>query len=207
MFPILSRLRRIARLTFAAIGLLYLTVSASPLVNWWARLLAGRWEDPGGDVLIVLSGGMQGDGLISESSYWRSVYAVRLYRSGAVHRILISGGPTRQPISTSMRDFLVGSGVPREAISVETDSSSTHESAVTLARLLHDTTGRKVLLTSDYHMFRAHRALSKAGLDVEPHPIPDAMKRASRWNGRWPAFLDLCAESVKTAYYFVRGWI
>lgn len=37
-----------------------------------------------------------------------------------------------------------------------------------------------VLLTSDYHMFRARRMFEKAGLKVVPMPIPDGLKRATR---------------------------
>ena len=64
-----------------------------------------------------------------------------------------------------------------------------------------------MLLTSDYHMFRAHRAFKKAGLEVLPKPFPDARKRASEWTGRWPAFLDLVEETLKIGYYYARGWI
>jgi uncharacterized SAM-binding protein YcdF (DUF218 family) len=67
--------------------------------------------------------------------------------------------------------------------------------------------GKKVLLTSDYHMFRAFRAFRKTGLQVEPRPFPDAYKRINKWNLRWPVFLDLCLEASKTGYYRMRGWI
>ena len=78
------RVRRLATRIFACIGLLYATVSATPLVNWWAAGLAGRWEDPIGDTLIVLGGSMLEDGIIGESSYLRSMYAIRAYRAGAI---------------------------------------------------------------------------------------------------------------------------
>jgi uncharacterized SAM-binding protein YcdF (DUF218 family) len=204
---IASRARRTGGAALAALGLLYVTVSATPLVDWWARALAGRWEDPGGDVLIVLGGGQFEDGIVSESSYLRSVYAVRAFRSGAIQRILVSGGPPQHPVSAAMRDFMAGSGVPREIITLETQSDSTRENALATARILNRDSGRKVLLTSDYHMFRAARSFAKAGLAVRPRPVPDAIKRAARWPGRWPAFLDLCLESAKIAYYAIRGWI
>ena len=65
----------------------------------------------------------------------------------------------------------------------------------------------KVLLTSDYHMYRAHRVFAKQGIQVEPRPIPDVLKRGAGWRGRWPAFLDLLTESAKILYYRARGWI
>jgi len=53
-----------------------------------------------------------------------------------------------------------------------------------------------VLLTSDYHMFRARRMFEKAGLKVVPMPIPDGLKRATRLTLRWWVFLDLVRESA-----------
>ena len=63
-----------------------------------------------------------------------------------------------------------------------------------------------MLLTSDYHMFRARRAFRKAGLEVEPRPFPDADKRLNNWRARWQVVLDLGVETVKIVYYRVRGW-
>ena len=106
-----------------------------------------------------------------------------------------------------MQDFLRCHGIPAEAIVLEPKSTSTRENALFTKDLLAAEPGTKVLLTSDYHMFRAHRAFLKAGLMVEPRPIPDVRKRSTRWRGRWPAFLDLMQEYCKIAYYRARGWI
>lgn len=187
-------------------GLLTLIVMFTPLVPWWARQLGGAWNDPAGEVLIVLGGSGLEDGVIGESSYWRSVYAVRAYRQGGFGQVVVSGGG-RYHVGVAMRDFLVSEGVPTDRIQVEAHSTSTHENAVFVKQLLGNTTSRKVLLTSDYHMFRAHRAFAKAGLDVVPRPFPDAIKRSASRPERWPLFFDLCTETVKTAYYFARRWI
>ena len=106
-----------------------------------------------------------------------------------------------------MRRPSIAEGVPAEILVTEEASQSTHENALNTARLLAGDNASKVLLTSDYHMFRAVRAFRKAGMNVLPQPIPDARKRATRWLPRWPAFLDEAAESAKIVYYFVRGWI
>jgi uncharacterized SAM-binding protein YcdF (DUF218 family) len=90
---------------------------------------------------------------------------------------------------------------------VESNSRTTRENALDCAKLVASDPGRKVLLTSDFHMFRAVRCFRKVGLKVEPRPIPDAGKRASGFAMRWSAFLDLTVETTKIGYYFVRGWI
>lgn len=192
----------------ACVGLLVVLITVTPLVSWWAGALAGPWKDPNGDVLIVLGGSLLMDGVIGRDSYWRSTYAALTWADGTFQRVIVSGGGTPGgSIAGPMRDFLEYSGVPRTAIQVEARSQNTHENALYVKELLAGISGQKVLLTSDYHMFRAYRAFRKAGLDVQPRPFPDARKRASTWTGRWPAFLELAEETVKIAYYYLRGWI
>jgi uncharacterized SAM-binding protein YcdF (DUF218 family) len=204
----MRRLGRYVTRALAAIGFLYIFVSATPIDGWWIRYLAGPWNDPKGDVLIVLGADSVKD-VIGAASYWRSVYAVRVWRDGGFREIIVSGGPGGGDVTTSeqMRAFMVSQGVPAAAIHIETESRSTRENAL-YSKVLTDTTpGRKILLTSDFHMFRAYRVFRKAGIELEPRPIPDAGKQIGSWQNRWPVFVNLCAETVKIGYYFARGWI
>jgi uncharacterized SAM-binding protein YcdF (DUF218 family) len=106
-----------------------------------------------------------------------------------------------------MKDFLISGGVPASAIVVEGRSRSTRENALYTKPILTALPGRKVLLTSDYHMFRARLVFRKVGIEVIGRPIPDVRKRAVHLSGRWGAFLDLCVETIKLGGYAVRGWI
>lgn len=193
------------RRILAAIGALLLIVTFTPLVKWWAALLAGRWDDQQGEVLIVLAS--DGDaGMVGEFSYWRAAYAVWTWKQGNNWKEMIvsGGGGTAE----SMRDFVLSHGIPGYAVRVEGRSGSTHENALfTAAMLPAADTRKKVLLTSDYHMFRAVRAFRKAGLNVTPLPVPDAGKRAGNYAMRWPVFFGLAMETVKIGGYLVRGWI
>jgi uncharacterized SAM-binding protein YcdF (DUF218 family) len=202
----LRRLRNLLIALLAATGLLVTTVMFTPLVPWWARKLAGPMDDPTGQILIVLGGSALEDGIIGQSSYWRSVYALRAYRKTPFLKIIVSGGGSFHPADL-MRDFLVASGVPADRITVEDHSLSTRENAVYTKQLITANNERLVLLTSDYHMYRALRVFQKVGLQVAPRPFPDIVKRSSSLTERWPAFFELCEESVKTAYYWARGWI
>lgn len=191
-----------------AVGFIFVLVTVTPLVRWWARALAGDWTSPGGDILIVLGGSILDDGSIGQSSYWRSLYAARTFKEGGFRQVIITGGGTSAtPIAAPMRDFIVCLGVPRDVVQVETGSSNTRENALLTSRLLASSAGRKVLLTSDYHMFRAYRAFRKAGLDVAPRPLPEVTKAANCWLCRWQIFITLMTESSKIAYYYARGWI
>jgi uncharacterized SAM-binding protein YcdF (DUF218 family) len=210
---LLSGLWRALRAVAAGIGFLYLIVSATPLVKWWARALAGPWHDPKGDVLIVLTGSVLDERTIGMNSYWRAVYAAHAFVDDGFREMIISGGGLeRTPIAVPMREFVTCLGVPAAAVRLEITSTDTHESAVYLADLIRRTERasvkrRIVLLSSDYHMYRAWRVFRKAGLDTLPRPLPDAGKRASAWWERWTVFIDLVKETAKIGYYWARDWM
>jgi uncharacterized SAM-binding protein YcdF (DUF218 family) len=191
-----------------SIGSIVLVVTFTPLVSWWGTLLAGSWTDPKGDVLIVLGGSSSSGGVMGYSSYLRSEYASWAYRDGGFHQIILSGGGSPIPIAAAMKDFLQCHGVPADVMQLESRSSSTRENALyTKVLLAGASSGSLVLLTSDFHMFRAKRAFDKVGIHVLPRPIPDVRKRGTSFVARWGAFIDLLEESGKIMYYWARGWI
>jgi uncharacterized SAM-binding protein YcdF (DUF218 family) len=106
-----------------------------------------------------------------------------------------------------MKTFMASQGIPANQIAVESRSTSTRENALFTASIVAPMPGPKVLLTSDFHIFRSVRAFRKAGVEVTPLPFPYGIKRSNIWLDRWPVFLDLCMESVKIVYYKIRGWI
>jgi uncharacterized SAM-binding protein YcdF (DUF218 family) len=199
----LALLWRICVRICAVIGVIFLLVTFTPFVAWYGQKLAGPWNDPEGDTLVVLAGGSLDENFPAESTLVRCLYALRAYRGGHFRKVVVAG----LGAGSQIRDLLACQGVPAEALVVESASRSTRENAVNTARLLAGDTGSTVLLTSDYHMFRAARAFRKAGLRVLPRPIPDAGKRAATRLRRWPAFLDEMVETVKILYYTARRWI
>src|SRR2546421_9495290 len=204
----LRQIKTAALRGLALVGLAAVIAMVTPLDSCWAGKLAGRWDDPAGDILIVLGGSVLDDGQIGGSSYWRCMYAARAYREGAFKQVVVTGGGRDAvPIAESMKSFMVYLGVPAPVIEVEPHSMSTRENALFVKRMMAGREGRKVLLTSDYHMFRAYRVFEKAGIDVQPRPYPDVRKRAGNWRGRLPAFMDLLEECVKIVYYRAHGWI
>lgn len=186
----------------AAIGLITVLVMSTPMVSWWARAYAGPIELPKGDVLILLSAAADDRGGISYSSYWRARMAVLAWQTGGYKRIVISGGG-----GPGMLNFLIAYGIPREAMVAEWQSSSTRENGIETARLIQGMPGKKVLLTSDFHMYRAIRVFRKLGIEVTPMAAPDVLHATEHWNGRFPAFETMLAESGKIVYYRLRGWI
>jgi uncharacterized SAM-binding protein YcdF (DUF218 family) len=188
---------------FAAIGMIVVLVTATPIDAWWARAYSGSIVQPKGDVLILLSAAADDKGgFISYSSYWRARYALLACRAGSFQKIVISGGG-----GPGILDFLVDAGVPRQDIVAEWQSKSTRKNAIETKRLIEGMPGKRVLLTSDFHMYRAIRVFRKVGIQVTPMPVPDVLKSAQHWNGRVTAFETMVVESAKIVYYGLRGWI
>jgi len=199
----LRRAGRILYSFFAALGFLVVFVSFTPVVTWWAEAYAGPIEQPKGDVLILLSAA--GDDLyggISHSSYWRARQALYAWQTGGFKKIVICGFG-----DPGILDYLLAQGIPREVFVLEKRSTSTHENAIETARLVQSLPGRKVLLTSDFHMLRALGAFRKLGIDVTPMAVPDVLHATEHWPGRFPAFETMATESAKIAYYELHGWM
>jgi uncharacterized SAM-binding protein YcdF (DUF218 family) len=185
------------------LGALLLLVTLLP-PRWYVRQLAGAWNDPRGGTLIVLGADKLDGQMLGVASYWRSVYAVLVWREGGFGHLILSGNAD---ITVPMRDFILAQGIPASAIVMEDRSGSTRENALFTAPLARQLPAPYVLLTSDYHMWRAHHAFQKAGLTVQPRPFPDALKRMNQWSARWSIFIELLVESAKIAYYWARGWV
>jgi len=188
---------------FAAIGIITVLVITTPVVSWWAQAYAGPIEQPKGDVLILLSAANDDKyGGISYSSYWRARMALVAWQTGGFKKIVICGGG-----GPGIFDFLLADGIPREAFITEPNSPSTRESAIDAAHLVENLPGKKVLLTSDFHMYRALRVFRKVGIEVTPMAVPDVLHSTEHWTGRFSAFETMMGETVKIVYYAVRGWI
>ena len=190
------------RRLLAAIGLITVLAIATPIVSWWARAYSGPIERPRGDVLILLSAASDDRGGISYSSYWRAREAIFAWQTGGFKKIVISGGG-----GPGIRNFLLAEGVPSDVIVAECRSTSTRENGIETARLIQGIPGKRVLLTSDFHMYRALRVFRKLGIEVTPMAVPDVLHLTEHWNGRFSAFETMLVESVKIVYYTLRGWI
>jgi uncharacterized SAM-binding protein YcdF (DUF218 family) len=197
------------RAVLLASGALVLAVTFTPLVPWAARRLSATWTDTNRGVLIVLGGstvmypGAEPNLAIGESSYWRAVDAIYLWRRGHFGTLLLSGVDTAETI----KPLLLGGGIPESSIVVEGRSESTRENAVMAKPILAGLPGPYVLLTSDYHTYRASRCFAKEKIRVETFPAPDLLKRCNTLTARWQAFWDLAGEWAKIGYYRVKGWI
>ena len=141
----------------------------------------------------------------------RAAQVLYLYKTGAIQKILISGGSkpvSFLPISESdeghvVAKFLVVAGVRPVDIVLEGKSHNTHENALFSAVRLHQQfhTNQCVLVTSGWHMRRAMACFRKQGVQVTPFPSSFLSTRRSFLPG------DLFVPREETffnAYYLVR---
>jgi len=212
-------MRRLLRLLPLSFTLLCGIVQFTPLVPRLASALA-EWpaQPPGGGTLIVLGAEQHADGTIGLMTYWRCVYAARLYKQGSFTHVLLSGGrsqeppdrpsdPPPAPLAAEMARFLELLGVPRDRMLLETASGSTRENALFSIRVLNQVAGPYTIVTSDFHCYRARRCFRRAGLEAGVWPAPDVLKRFQGWQYRIPAAAVVASELAKIGYYFCRDWM
>jgi uncharacterized SAM-binding protein YcdF (DUF218 family) len=206
----MRRLVQIVRFMALLTGVVVLLATFTPLGYWYALGLGGEWPSHKGGTLVVAGGDMEDPETMGIGSYRRASYARLFSRQGTYSEIILLG----RDVAPAMRRWLVYEGVPAAAIVVENESASTLENAQGLRKILAEwktCTGKEkpeqplVLLTSDYHCWRARRVFAAAGIEVMVQPVPDAAKRWSSWPARWGVCTDLAIESVKIVWYFVHG--
>jgi uncharacterized SAM-binding protein YcdF (DUF218 family) len=107
----------------------------------------------------------------------RFTQTCRLYHTGAIKKIFISGGDgSLMQNKPKEADFLckefVAQGIPDSVLIVEHDSRNTYESAVLAKHYLDSLhiAGPYVLVTSAEHMPRSLLTFKNAGINVVPHP-------------------------------------
>lgn len=106
----------------------------------------------------------------------RLIHSVELFKMGKAKRILITGGSGRlvgKKISEAenTRSLLLNLGISPNDLIIEGNSRNTHENAVNTAAIIKEQGFEKILLvTSAFHMKRAHACFKKEGLEVDIFP-------------------------------------
>lgn len=172
------------RLLLASLLFLFLfgnTVLFNECMLRWEGRRSAIQEPDGAGVAIVLGGYASWDSVRSRGQLTeagdRLFGAVRLWHSGHVRKVLLSGGTgdlfqKQRSEATFVRRMLQEAGLPDTAIVTESASRNTHENAI-FTRQLCDSlkiNGPFYLLTSAAHMPRSLGCFRKAGMEVVPYP-------------------------------------
>lgn len=223
----LYRAIRHKRLALLAGGVGALWLLCWPPVDWLlSRPLEARYPvkslpAESADAIVVLSAGVAPP--VSERPYplpdadtfERCRFAAWLYSHWRPLPILASGGSFQggEPFSRSMRDLLLGAGVPENMIWTEEHSRTTHENATFSAALLRMHKVQRIALVVEARsMPRAAACFRKEGFTVVPAPSgfrefgPIADEILPTWKAIARNEVTL-HETAGLAWYWLRGWI
>jgi uncharacterized SAM-binding protein YcdF (DUF218 family) len=196
----------------AAIGALVLVITFTPIVRLAAEATESDWYGGDGEVLVVLGGSMLVPGTgpqatLGDDTYLRCVYAAWILREQKFRYVVVSGGDGLAP---AMATFLARNGVDSRSILTERSAMTTYQNAVFTRGILEvQYRGHQlpevVILTSDYHSWRARRTFAHCGVRARTIPVPDVIKRSSSEFYRLTAALILFSEWEKDIFYLVSG--
>jgi uncharacterized SAM-binding protein YcdF (DUF218 family) len=148
---------------------------------------ATREEAQPADVILVL-GAAEYRGRPSQVFRARLDHALELYDRKLAPQIMTTGGAGGELVFTEGgvgRSYLIGRGVPPEAIIVETEGESTVHSTTLACEIMRRMGLNSAIVVSDgYHIYRVKQMLESRGLKAygsprkerNPEPLRD------RWN-------------------------
>jgi uncharacterized SAM-binding protein YcdF (DUF218 family) len=146
-----------------------------------------RDEAQPSDLILVL-GAAEYRGRPSPVFRARLDHALDLYRRKMAPRIMTTGGAGGDPVFTEGevgRSYLIGRGVPSEAIVVENESGTTVESLAMASEIMRRMNLRSVIVVSDgYHIYRVKKMLEFRGMHVLGSPRKETRPDPfyERWN-------------------------
>ena len=139
------------------------------------------------DIILVL-GAAEYNGRPSPVLRARLDHALDLYWRQLAPHIMTTGGAGGDPVFTEGgvgRSYLIGQGVPSEAIVVETEGESTVHSTSLAGEIITRMGMHSVIVVSDgYHIYRVKKMLQSQGLKVYGSPRPGSGREElrDRWN-------------------------
>lgn len=201
-------------------ALLFYLFSNNALLNF---ALSG-WEKDGltkvektYDVGIILGGWIGEEDQRLDRVVFRNVpdrlfQGYRLYKSGKVKKLLISGGSghylyPEKSEAWAIKKYLLEIGVPDKDILTDPESRNTHQNATHSKAILqkHDSLQSKLLITSAIHMRRAEACFQNEGVEFDMFGTDQIAKQDHVYN-----LEVLFVPDIKSFYYWhllIHEWI
>jgi uncharacterized SAM-binding protein YcdF (DUF218 family) len=201
-----------------SIGIFMWALSVSPVSDTMLRGLESDFkipENPSGDVIILLGGGVSdkvpdltGMGAPSGDMLERIVTAVRLQKRLNIP-VIVSGGVVfkgKAAEAPIVKRFLIDLGVPSERVIIEDKARDTIENAK-YSKEICEKDGYKnpILVTSAYHMKRAVLSFKKVDMDVLPFPAGFRTWENKKYG--WESYLPGGFDGLATAFREYLGLI
>lgn len=123
-------------------------------------------EDEGFDCVLILGCRVYENGRMSDMLTDRVLTGIEIFESGACDTLLMSGDHRTDAYDepSAMKAFAVKKGVPSERIFLDHDGYSTYDSLARYKEIYGG--GRVVIVTQEYHLYRALYLAEKLGIDA-----------------------------------------
>jgi uncharacterized SAM-binding protein YcdF (DUF218 family) len=186
---------------------LALFITWKPILRQCAYFLDTSQSPTKSDAMIVLGGGTGA----------REEMGARLYRQGLAPNVIASGEEVLLPgIHSSFAqisaDYLVVLGVPLDAITLFTTTTSTRDEAQQSLTLAKQKGWTSIIVVTDrYHTRRAwltfRNIYQKSGIKVTMVAVQSSWYLPEHWWKDERSLLAIVGEYQKLAYYLVKGYI
>jgi uncharacterized SAM-binding protein YcdF (DUF218 family) len=176
--------RKVVRRVILLVGaLLLLWVVSVPVRIWWDA----RQEDHRSSDAIIVLGAAQYNGRPSPVLEARLRKALSLWQDEVAPAVVTVGGGAAGDVTTEAdagRDWLIGNGVPADAVVAVADGSNTETSLDAVGEVFEERGwDSAVLVTDPWHTFRAKAMARSAGMDAVSAPArsgPVVQRRESQ---------------------------
>lgn len=183
------RLRLVRRILVGIVALVVIYFGVT-FVQVWSASRSG-WPKHAGAIVVL--GAAQYNGKPSPVLEGRLDHAIELYRARVAPVIVVTGGrlPGDRFTEASASDqYLQRHGIPKDALRLESQGTSSWESLASAARfLIKEGITDVVLVSSPYHALRTQQIAGEVGLHGRASP-------AAEHEGFGPRLVHLAREAV-----------
>jgi uncharacterized SAM-binding protein YcdF (DUF218 family) len=133
------------------------------------------------DAIVVLSGMLKPIEVKNNFKYEfnekvdRIIAGIDLFKNKKAPIIILTRGKlpwiNGKPEGEYLKDFAVKYGIPKENILLTESVQNTFEEAVSIKKLFPKKSSKIILITSAFHMARAHKIFVKENLNIIPYPV------------------------------------
>lgn len=166
---------------FLVCCLLLATILMISYVHIQYELDADAAVTPQTDYVLILGAGLNGD-QVSKRLQMRLDTAVSLLQDNSVP-IIVSGGQGEDEWVSeayAMKAYLLQKGIVSDRILLEDQSVSTQENVLFSSQLMDQLEPKVLIVTSDFHIYRAKMLAARQGWAVSAHGAPTPSEGKSK---------------------------
>jgi uncharacterized SAM-binding protein YcdF (DUF218 family) len=142
------------------------------LLFGWVVIGGGVESSAGADCIVVPGAAVWRNRKPSDALLYRLEKAALLYKEGRAPTLIVTGGGVGNYAEANvMCEWLVKHGVPRSAVIIENDSTTTRDSGVNVAQVMRRHGFKSALVVSQwFHVARTRLCLEQEGIETYAAP-------------------------------------